>query len=195
MTRLLLIARLAPGSHAKAADLLEVGPPFDPSRVGMTRHHAFLTGEEVVFLFEGPEVEWTVDDLVDHPIVAASLEPWTKLVVGSPRIAHELYRGSASRRRPARSSVVLAGLEQPVVERVADELRARVEAELLHDVRAVGLGGADRDEEQLRDLLVRVAEREQAEHLALAVGERVGRRRRARAPRRRRAARRARGWT
>jgi len=91
MTRLVLVARLLPGAHAKAADLLELGPPFDPARVGMARHFAFLTGEEVVFLFEGPEVEWTVDDLVDHPIVAASLEPWKKLVEGSPRIAPELY--------------------------------------------------------------------------------------------------------
>ena len=64
--------------------------------------------------------------------------------------------------------------EEPVRERVAHELRARREMELLHDVRAVRLGRPHGDVEHLRDLLVRVAEREQAKHLALAVRERIG---------------------
>ncbi len=91
MSRLVLVATLRPGAEAKAAALLEAGPPFNPTSVGLLRHFAFLTGSEVVFLFEGHEVEWTVDDLVNHPIVAASLEPWKKLAVGEPRIAQELY--------------------------------------------------------------------------------------------------------
>ena len=40
-------------------------------------------------------------------------------------------------------------------------------------MRPVRLGGAHRDVEHLRDLLVRVAEGEQAQHLALAVRERI----------------------
>ena len=91
MTRLVLVARLLPGGEAKAQALLECGPPFDPARVGLTRHLAFLSGSEVVLLFEGPEVEWTVDDLVNHPVVAAALEPWRKIADGEPRIAAELY--------------------------------------------------------------------------------------------------------
>ncbi|MGZ4388006.1 MAG: hypothetical protein ACXVZL_01330 [Gaiellaceae bacterium] len=91
MTRLVLVARLRPEGLAKAQEILEAGPPFDPARVGMTRHLAFLSAGEVVFLFEGPEVEWTVDDLICHPIVAAALEPWKALAVGPPRIAQELY--------------------------------------------------------------------------------------------------------
>ena len=91
MSRLVLVARLLPGSEAKATALLEAGPPFDPARVGMSRHLVFATGSEVVFVFEGHEIEWTVDDLVNHPIVAAALEPWRKLGDGLPRIAEELY--------------------------------------------------------------------------------------------------------
>ena len=91
MKRLVLVARLLPGTEAKAQSLLEAGPPFDPARVGLTRHLAYSTGSEVVFVFEGPEVEWTVDDLVNHPIVAAALEPWRKVGDGLPRIAEELY--------------------------------------------------------------------------------------------------------
>ena len=84
--------------------------------------------------------------------------------------------------------------EQPSLERVAHELGAAREPELLHDVRAVRLGRSHRDVELLRDLLVRVAEREQPQDLALAVGERVFlRARAARLSRPRRAARRAPG--
>jgi hypothetical protein len=100
MRRLVLVARLKEDAGAKATALLEAGPPFDPARVGLTRHFAFLTSAEVVFVFEGPEVEWTVDDLVNHPIVAAGLEPWKKLADGPPRIAEELY---AWEREPAGS--------------------------------------------------------------------------------------------
>ena len=91
MTRLVLVARLRPEGLTRAQEILEAGPPFDPASVGMTRHLAFLSAGEVVFLFEGPEVEWTVDDLVNHPVVAAALEPWKKLGDGLPRIAEELY--------------------------------------------------------------------------------------------------------
>jgi len=94
--RLVLVARLLPGTEAKVQDLLEVGPPFDPARVGLSRHLAYSTGTEVVFVFEGPEVEWTVDDLVNHPIVAAALEPWRKVGDGLPRIAEELYAWEAA---------------------------------------------------------------------------------------------------
>jgi hypothetical protein len=91
VTRLVLVATLLPGTGEKAKSLLEAGPPFNPISVGLLRHFAFLSGSEVVFLFEGPEVEWTVDDLVNHPVVAAALEPWKKLADGTPRIAHELF--------------------------------------------------------------------------------------------------------
>jgi hypothetical protein len=91
MSRLVLVARLRPEGLEKAQKLLESGPPFDPSRVGMTRHFAFLSAGEVVFYFEGPEIEWTVDDLIQHPVVAAALEPWRALAAGPPRVAQELY--------------------------------------------------------------------------------------------------------
>ncbi len=64
-------------------------------------------------------------------------------------------------------------LEQTLLDRVADEFGAARQAELLHDVRTVRLGGADRDEELLGDLLVRVPERQQAQDLAFAIGKRI----------------------
>src|SRR5579862_10042890 len=65
-------------------------------------------------------------------------------------------------------------LQLAVPDRVADDLRARRQSELAHDVRPMRLGRADRDEEELGDLLIRVPERQQAQHLALAVRQGVG---------------------
>src|SRR5581483_11475194 len=80
------------------------------------------------------------------------------------------WQARGPRKRPS-SFCSLA--EEALLDRVANELGTAREPQLLHDVAAVGLGRADRDVELVRDLLVRVAEREQAENLALAVGERI----------------------
>jgi hypothetical protein len=52
---------------------------------------------------------------------------------------------------------------------------ARVEIELLHDVRTVGVHRSDRDEELSPDLLVRVAERKQLHDVSFPLGERLER--------------------
>ena len=66
-------------------------------------------------------------------------------------------------------------LDELVLERVADELGARGAAQLLLDVRAVGLDRARGEEQLLGDLGVGVAEGDQPQHLDLALGEVVGR--------------------
>jgi hypothetical protein len=91
MKRLLIVARLRDDAHDEAEVLLREGPPFDPEQVGLERHAAYLTAAEVVFVFEAPEVEWIVNDLVDDPRIASLLAPWEKLVEGTPRLAHEYY--------------------------------------------------------------------------------------------------------
>src|SRR5581483_9901741 len=63
--------------------------------------------------------------------------------------------------------------EQVVRDRVADELGAARDVQLAHDVRAVRLGGADRDVELPPDLLIRVPQCEQAQDLALALAQRI----------------------
>jgi hypothetical protein len=91
MNRLMIVARLREGSHEQAEQLLAAGPPFDPEDHGFDRHAAYLTAAEIVFLFEAPEVEWIVNDLVDDAFLASALAPWRDLVDGPPRIAHERF--------------------------------------------------------------------------------------------------------
>jgi hypothetical protein len=91
MKRLMIVARLRDDAHDEAEALLREGPPFDPARAGLEGHAAYLTAGEVVFVFEAPEVEWIVNDLVDDPAVAAFFAPWEKLIEGPPRLAHERF--------------------------------------------------------------------------------------------------------
>jgi hypothetical protein len=91
MKRLLIVARLRDDAYDDAEVLLREGPPFDPEAAGLDRHAAYLTAGEVVFVFEAPEVEWIVNDLVDDPRIASFFAPWEKLVEGTPRLAHERF--------------------------------------------------------------------------------------------------------
>ena len=94
MNRLIIVARLKEGVHDEAEALLRHGPPFDPEELGLHRHAAYLTAREAVFVFEGPEVEWVVNDLVDDPVVSSAFAPWISLVEGTPRLAHERFHWS-----------------------------------------------------------------------------------------------------
>jgi hypothetical protein len=92
--RLALIARLKEGVEARAEELIAKGPPFDLEESGFVRHSVFLSATEVVFVFEGHEVEWLVSALVDDPfhwMVTAALDEWRPLIEGRPRIARELF--------------------------------------------------------------------------------------------------------
>lgn len=91
MNRLMIVARLRHDAYDEAETLLREGPPFEPEQVGLERHAAWLTATEVVFVFEAPEVEWIVNELIDNPTVAAFFAPWEKLIESTPRIAHERY--------------------------------------------------------------------------------------------------------
>ena len=91
MNRVMIVARLRDDAHDEAEILLREGPPFDPEGVGLERHGAYLTASDVVFVFEGPEVEWVVNDLVDDPAIAAFFAQWQKLIDGTPRLAHERF--------------------------------------------------------------------------------------------------------
>jgi hypothetical protein len=94
MNRLMIVAQLTEGAHDEAETLLREGPPFDPEDLGLHRHAAYLTADEVVFVFEAPEVERIVNDLLDDVSLVPAVGRWDKLVEGLPRIAHECFHWS-----------------------------------------------------------------------------------------------------
>ena len=94
MERVAIIARLKEGSEQRAAELVGAGPPFDLSNTGIVRHSIYLSASKTVFVFEGHEVEWIVDQLIDEPFhyeLQLALDQWREIVDGQPRVARERF--------------------------------------------------------------------------------------------------------
>lgn len=94
MNQLAIVVPLKKGTEQAAAALLAAGPPFDPEEAGFKRHAVYLTHREAVFVFEGSDVDWNLDDLVDdafHPLLQEVLDRWADLVDGKPRRAQTVY--------------------------------------------------------------------------------------------------------
>lgn len=89
--RVVVTARLKPGSEDAAADIVRSGPPYDPGEIGLIRHGVYLGGSEVVFVFEGPNLEQELLDLLNDRTASAAFAVWGPLLEGSPLIAHELF--------------------------------------------------------------------------------------------------------
>lgn len=99
MEQIAIVARLKSGAEPRASELLAQGPPFDPRGSGLVRHTVFLSADEVVFVFEGKEVEWVLDRLLDEPFhwpVIDALEEWRPLLEDNPRIARPVFTWSAT---------------------------------------------------------------------------------------------------
>ena len=94
MERVAIIARLKEGSEERATELVGAGPPFDLTDTGIVRHSIYISPREVVFVFEGHEVEWVVDQLIDDPFrhdLQRALDRWREIVDGKPRVARERF--------------------------------------------------------------------------------------------------------
>jgi hypothetical protein len=94
MERIAIVASLKPGMQERARTLLGSGPPFDPAAAGVARHVVYLSTDEVVFVFEGEEVERRLHELVTAPSqseLTSALDEWRQLVEGPARIARATY--------------------------------------------------------------------------------------------------------
>ena len=94
MHQIAVVARLRDGMEPRAAELIEDGPPCDHDAAGFTRHSIFLSASEGVFVFEGEEVEWLVDKVVDEPFgwdLDDALAAWRPLIDGPPRLARPQF--------------------------------------------------------------------------------------------------------
>jgi hypothetical protein len=112
MERLAIVAHLKEGSEIRAKEILAQGPPFDLAETGIVRHAIYLSASEVVFVFEGHDVEWIVDALVDepfHPKLQDALDEWRAIVDGRPRIARVRFAWEHDEERPAATDVTTRG--------------------------------------------------------------------------------------
>jgi len=111
MERVAIVVRLKEGSGLRAAELIAAGPPFDLAETGIAHHSVYLSAGEVVFVFEGHQVEWMVDDLISDPFehkLQSAFDVWRSIVDGPPRIARERF-GWEVRAAASPAAEVMAG--------------------------------------------------------------------------------------
>jgi nucleotide-binding universal stress UspA family protein len=89
--RIVVTANLKPGTEASARQLLAAGPPFEPGRLGLTRHDVYLGVDLVVFVFEGEDLRRRLAALVNDPLRWGAFSAWAPILEGQPRLAHEVY--------------------------------------------------------------------------------------------------------
>jgi hypothetical protein len=103
MEQLAIVVDLKPGAEEAARKLIESGPPFEIEQSELERHTVYLAADEVAFVFEGHEVEWIVDAMIENPLrphLSDAFASWLPLVDGEPRIARPAF--SWQRSRPPR---------------------------------------------------------------------------------------------
>ncbi|MEX2646029.1 MAG: CBS domain-containing protein [Gaiellaceae bacterium] len=126
MNRVAVIARFSPEQAELVKSLLAAGPPYDLADTAIDRHAVFLSSREVAFVFEGPEVEWEVEDVADdffNPEVRAALTEWRTLLEEEPHIGRPIFvweRGSGEETEAPAGGVEVADVLDAFV-RIAPE--------------------------------------------------------------------------
>ena len=90
MQRLAVVAKLRPGAAEEAARLIDLGPPFDLEKSGMSRHTVFLAPDTVVFVFEGEDPNVVLQALTG-PDEQSVMGAWEPLLAETPALAREAY--------------------------------------------------------------------------------------------------------
>jgi hypothetical protein len=93
--RMAVVAKLRPGSHERASQILAKGATYDLGETGFRRHSVFLAEDAVIFVFEGAGIEELVRALVDDPARSAAFSIWGPLLEGTPALAREEFHWEA----------------------------------------------------------------------------------------------------
>ena len=169
MEGVVVIARFDPERAAEVRKLLEQGPPSALAESTLDRHAVYLSPHEVVFVFEGPDIEWETEDIADEflePGIRTTLAAWRALSEEEPRVGRPVFtweRGMGAAGAPARTngrvadvmetSFVLVAPEDTLGEAVERMVAGGASLALVGDFgRLIGVLGAD-------DALRTVAER------------------------------------
>jgi hypothetical protein len=99
MDRVVMVASLKSEARGRARELAEQKPRFEDAP-GFDRMAVYLSESEVVFVFEGPDVDRSIRAILNDPVSSAGLSPWLPLFDGPLHHASEVYFWE---RRPSES--------------------------------------------------------------------------------------------
>jgi len=87
----LVLLPIRDGKEEQVRALLEQGPPFDPERVGLRQHHAFVADHHVVFLFEAERDLPSMRRLLSGGDLWRAAVAWRGAVAGPPLVSRPVY--------------------------------------------------------------------------------------------------------
>jgi hypothetical protein len=87
--RLELIVPIRHGSVSRIRRLISSGPPFDPNKLGLSRHEVYLVEDQVRFVFEGHGVRDALQHLVSDAAVWRAGLSWRQHIAGRPELREE----------------------------------------------------------------------------------------------------------
>lgn len=94
---------IRPERAEELRQLVRHGPPFDPCALdGLDRHVVFVGEADVVFIFEGSNVQAAVEGLLRKPRVWVAATAWRECLAGRPVLVERAYAWSSN---PPRSGV------------------------------------------------------------------------------------------
>jgi hypothetical protein len=85
---------LRSGSADAVRKILRDGPPFNLEDTSLERHRVFLSGDELVFVFEGPHADQEAARLLAQPAVRGRASRIGDHLVGAPRVSEEIFSWS-----------------------------------------------------------------------------------------------------
>jgi hypothetical protein len=91
----LVLLPIRDGKDEEVRSLLEQGPPFDPQRVGLRQHLAFVADHHVVFLFEAERELPSVRQLLSGGDLWRAAAAWRSTIAGPPLVSRPVYSWAA----------------------------------------------------------------------------------------------------
>jgi hypothetical protein len=93
VARVSVVLPIKETAHERVRQLVVNGPPFDLEASGVDGHYVFLTGNEVIFIFEGSDLSRLRRVVANLDLIAAA-EAWQQHAAGPARIAEEAFSWS-----------------------------------------------------------------------------------------------------
>ena len=88
-----VVVPLKHGRLRRARELVEKGPPFEPSALGLDRHEVYLTDDEAIFVFAGPGARAAVQRASRDPSLWRVGLAWRDCIGGQPHLADAAVAG------------------------------------------------------------------------------------------------------
>lgn len=89
MDRLVLVARLKPDSQERARELLAERRDPGALEAAFDRWAVFMSESEIIFFFEGRDVDKAVTAMLNDPVRSTAISPWLPLFDGPLHSAPE----------------------------------------------------------------------------------------------------------